>query len=190
MNDTAQKELVRLLELDYERTTKLTEGVIQSGITFRGWSITLTLALIAVAFDRQLWQLGVVAVVLIVLLGLADAYHGWVYGEAMAHVQTTERILHLYYTSLSRGEDDPLALDEFEDALLAYKFGSFADMKRFRARDLLRAKPRFVFVVSYLTLFAVAVAATGFILILGREMPNLSCTPIPNMPGLFTCVSK
>ena len=190
MTDAGRKELVRLLELDYERTTKLTEGVIQSGITFRGWSITLTLALVAVAFERQLWQLGLVAVVLIVLFGLADAYHGWVYAEAMAHAQGTERILHLYYASLSRGEDDPVAVEEFEDALFAYKFGSFAEMKRFRPKDLLKARPLFVFVVSYVTLLLVALGATLVIGLGGRDQSRMNCTEVAGMPGLYTCVSR
>src|SRR5690349_6560628 len=106
-----RSEQVRLVELDYERTTKLTEGILASGINLRGWAVTLTLALIALAFERSLWPISALSIVLIFLLGIADAYYGWLYSEVLSHGLNAERLLHRYYAALSRGDDDPDAVE-------------------------------------------------------------------------------
>jgi hypothetical protein len=182
---------VRLVELDYERTSKLTEGVLASGINFRGWAVTLTLALIALAFERNLWPISALSIVLILLLGIADAYYGWLYAEVLSHGLNAERLLHLYYAALSRGGDDPEAFDECEDALAAYKFGSFSEIKRFAVRDLSRFRPKLVFTISYATLLVVAVFATIAIAWINtRPESQLQCTEVAGMPGLYTCIDR
>ena len=55
MNESTQKELVRLLELDYEQTTKDIASIISSSFTIRGWGIALSSALIGLTFQAQQW---------------------------------------------------------------------------------------------------------------------------------------
>src|SRR5689334_10503466 len=116
MTDAEQKELVRVLEVDYEKTTKLTEGVVGSSFTIRGWGIALISALIGLTFQASRWEIAALAIVVTLLIALTDAYHSWLYGKILRHAQNIEHILALYYASLARGADDPRARREFEIA--------------------------------------------------------------------------
>ena len=118
MTDTEQKELVRLLELDYEKTTKLIEGIIGSSFTVRGWGIALISALIGLTFQAARWEIAGLAIVATFLIALVDGYHSWLYSKILRHAQKIEAIVTLYYASLARGEDDPRARREFEVAIL------------------------------------------------------------------------
>ena len=53
MTDAERKELIRLLELDYENTSKIVEGVLGTTSTIRGWGISLVSALIGFAFQTS-----------------------------------------------------------------------------------------------------------------------------------------
>jgi hypothetical protein len=72
-----QRELIRLLELDYEKTTKLNEGFVSSGFTIRGWGVALTSALIGLTVQAHLWPIAALAAVLAILIALIDGYHSW-----------------------------------------------------------------------------------------------------------------
>jgi hypothetical protein len=56
MNENTQKELVRVIELDYEKTTKEIKGIVSSSFTIRSWGIALISALIG--FTLQTNHLG------------------------------------------------------------------------------------------------------------------------------------
>ena len=75
MNATEKHELVRLLELDYEKTTKLIEGFVSSGFTIRGWGVALMSALIGLSVQSHLWPVAAFAAILTILLALIDGYH-------------------------------------------------------------------------------------------------------------------
>ncbi len=185
------KAALQLLEADYERTTKFIEGVVATGATIRGWIITLTVALVGVAFERHLWQMGVVAIVLVVMFGLVDAYHAWLYASALRHASHIEKTLGLYYASLASDGDPDVRL-AFDVELRLHRFGPFSNLRRFGLRSLLDVRPRFVIVTLYLTLLGVAATATVIVALSGRSRAvELSCTAAPPGPtATFTCVSK
>jgi hypothetical protein len=157
------QELLRLLELDYASTAKLTEGLVGGGLTIRGWAITLTSALVGLAFQAHLRPLALLAVAVVLLFGLADAYHSWLYSRVMAHAESIENTMRTYYSSLARGDDDPVAEREFEIALLAHSFGRFAEARRFSLASLAEIRPKLVFVVMYLTLLVCALGAAALV---------------------------
>ena len=77
MNKDTQKELVRVLELDYEKTTEVIESIISSSFTIRGWGIALSSALIGLTFQAERWEIAVLAVVVTLLIAFIDGYHSW-----------------------------------------------------------------------------------------------------------------
>jgi len=109
MDDNTRKEIVRELELDYEKTTKAIESVVSSSFTIRGWGMTLIAALIGLSFQNKLWPLSALAVVVILLLALVDGYHSWLYAKVLQHANNIETILRYYYAFLARGDVDPQA---------------------------------------------------------------------------------
>jgi hypothetical protein len=152
-----RKELVRLVELDYERTATFINGVTSTAATIRGWAITIWLAVVGVALDRGLWQVALLAAAAASVFLLVDGYHAWLYGEALAHASALERLSGRYYDSLGRGSDDEeLELDLRVD-LESHRFGMYRTFRKFRLRDLLFAKPTVFFRGFYPLLIGVAV---------------------------------
>jgi hypothetical protein len=192
MNQADQTELITLLKDDDEKTAKLIEGIVGSTFTIRGWGVALVSALIGLTFQTHLWTVAALAIVATLLIGFIDGYHSWLYGVLLVHAQAVERVLTAYYSSLSRGEDDPQAREDFQVALIAHQFGRFNGVRKFRVRDLKRARPRIVILILYGALLASA-ASSGLIVHFSAKTPSeekVECTPVSGSPRAFLCVKK
>jgi len=191
MTAEERRELLRLLELDYEKTTKLIEGFVSSGFTIRGWGVALTSALIGLTVQSRLWPIAAFAAIVTLLIALIDGYHSWLYARAFDHAQKIETALGLQYAALARGSDDPRAREDFEVALLAHPFGRFAEIERFHLGALRAARPRLVLVTLYTTLFVCAVGA-GVLVASGYTQSDrkLECTAVANQPNAYMCIAK
>ena len=188
MTPQDQRELLRCLELDYDKTTKLIEGIVGSGFTIRGWAVALISALIGLTFQTRLWQVAALAAILTLLFALIDGYYSWLYAKAFDHAQKVENVLRLYYGALARGADDPKAREDFEVALLAHPFGRFAEIEHFRLKALADARPRLVILTLYGTLLACAVGSAS--LVYTRPGEKLECTATSGQANTYTCVRK
>jgi hypothetical protein len=191
MTETEKTELVRVLEVDYEKTTKLIEGIVGSSFTIRGWAIALISALIGLTFQTQLWQIAAVGIIVTLLIAFIDAYHSWLYASILLHAQNVEHVLGLYYASLARGEDDPEAGREFEIALLAHQFGRFAQIQKFHLGALRDARPRLIILILYLTLL-VCVVVSGTLVFVAKKNPikQVECTAVPGATNVYVCRPK
>ena len=192
MKDTKLKELIRILELDYEKTTKLIEGIVSTSFTIRGWGIALVSALIGFTFQTQFWQIAALSVVVTLLIAFMDGYHSWLYAKALQHTQNLERVLGLYYAALARGEDDPVARRDFEVAILAHQFGRFAEIQRkFGLKALREARPRMILVILYGTLLSCALVSGTLVLYPKRNPPaKFECTAVPGAANVYVCQPK
>jgi len=191
MTETERAELVRILELDYEKTTKLVEGIVCSSFTIRGWGIALISALIGLTFQTQLWQVAVLATIVTVLIALMDGYHSWLYAKTFQHAQRVEHVLGLYYAALSRG-DDPDARRDFEVALLSHRFGRFTEIStKFAVKDLRDAQPRMMLLVLYGT-FLICCAVSGALVLYSKKHPaaKFECTAISGTATAYFCQPK
>jgi hypothetical protein len=163
----ATKELIRIVELDYERTSKFIEGVIGTSATIRGLLVTAWVAVITLAFDTSRWALAAVSFAIVVIFGLLDAYHSWLYQQALGHAAELEEVSQTYYGALALGADDPDAEFDLQVALQTHRFGIYSNLHRFSAGDLREVRPRIFFAVLYPALLAVSIisavilAATG-----------------------------
>jgi len=194
-SDEARKELVRELELDYEKTTKAIEGIVSSSFTVRGWGITLSSALLGFAFQNKLWQLSALTVIVILLIALVDGYHSWLYAKVLQHANEIEVILRSYYTFLRLGESDPEAKRNFQVQIESHRFGRYTDInKKFQLSDLLDARPRLVLVALYGTLLACAIASGTLIYSSSKKAAasatNLDCTPVAANANVYVCKPK
>lgn len=190
MKDNERAELVRLLELDYEKTAKLIEGVVGTTFTIRGWGIALISALIGFTFQTQRWEIAVLAAVVTFLIAVMDGYHSWLYARLLQHAHNAERVLSLYYSALSRGEDDPAARREFEVAILAHRFGRFVEIQKFGFKSFREIRPRVVFFSLYGTLFASAALSFFIVRELKKPASTFECKAVQGTSNVYICQSK
>jgi hypothetical protein len=191
MKDTDRAELLRVLELDYEKTTKTVEGIISSSFTIRGWGITLISALVGLTFQAQLWQIAALAAVVSLLVAFIDGYHSWLYARTLQHAGDIERVLRLYYAALARGEHDPDVRRDFEVALLAHRFGRFAETHQFNLKALRDSRPRIVILALYGTLLICAVVS-GALVFHSKKAPaaKFECTAVSGAANVYMCQPK
>src|SRR4051794_39607169 len=81
-----------VVKLDYERTLALIDGVTRTRATLRAATITAYVAFLGLAIQNKSWALAAGAGLLVVLLGLYDAYHAWLYGAALRRANALERL--------------------------------------------------------------------------------------------------
>ena len=185
------KTSIELLQVEYERTTKFIEGVVATSASIRGWTITLTVALLGIAFERQSWPLGVGAIILIVLFGVVDGYHSWLYNEGLKRVQSVEKTLSRYYASLA-SDGDPDVRRAFDVQLRTHRLGIFVNMPRFTFRGLRYARPRLLLLTLYGTLIAIATVATLVVALTKKSSRSeMSCSVAGTLPAVtINCTTK
>jgi hypothetical protein len=159
-----KEKLAKLVELEYERVAKFIDGVIATEATIRGWAVTIWLAVVGLAFSQSLWELGVVAAGVGATFFFIDAYHAWLYGEAIVLANELERLTASYYDSFGRLAGDNDAETDLRVALETHRFGLYRNLKRFRLRDVLFARPAVFFRFFYPALIA---AGIGIAVLLG-----------------------
>ena len=175
--ETANKELVRLLELDYERTASFITGVVGTSTSLRGWAVTIWLAVTGLAFDRGEPALAGLAAIVALAFFLVDGYHAWLYGQALAHAIKVERISALYYGALGGGLDDDDAQLDLQVGLESHRFGVYRDFRHFSIGALRYVRPQVVFRVFY-PLLAVVALASAIALYLGGSDSQGTCLVI------------
>lgn len=158
--DAAEKERIRLVELDHEKTNEFIKGVVGVGGALRASAVTVWLALLGFAFQQSLAALALLAAVVVVVFMLVDGYHGWLYAQAATHVRAVERVTAAYYAALgSGGGEDEESVRAFREALRAHRFG-FSDMRAtMKPTFLWEARPKLVYRLVYPLLLVLALVA-------------------------------
>jgi len=157
--DDAETEQIRLVEADLNQANELIKGVTTIGAGVRTAAITTWLGLLGFGFQQKLAPLAFLAALVALLFFVADAYHGWVYAQALSHASHSERVLGDYYSSLSRRSDDPSVHIELTGLLRSYRFGCYRSItRRFRPWHLFYARPQVIYRGLYPVLFVVALA--------------------------------
>lgn len=157
----SQRELLRLVELEYQQAGEFIRSVVATTATIRGWAVTTWLALLGFAIERESAELSLLAIPLAGLFWFLDSYHSWLYRDALRYARSLERISSSYYDFLSRGDvDDDLEADLAEE-LGAHRFGLYSNFRRFAWTHLRAARPRIILLWFYTALVvgAIAVAA-------------------------------
>jgi len=162
---TTTKELVRMAELDYERTAKLIEGVVGTAATTRGLLLTAWAAVLALAFDTGQWALAAASFAIVVVSGIIDAYHSWVYSQALVHATDLEKVSQVYHTAVARGADDPHLKTDLRVALDGHRFGVYTNIKQFswKKPQWQAFRPKVFFQILYPGLLLVSIIATAIL---------------------------
>lgn len=156
------KELVRIVELDSEKTAKFIEGVIGTSATLRGILLTAWVAVITLAFDTGHWTLAAASFGIVVVFGVLDAYHSWLYNQALGHAVKLEELAGLYHRALSKGLDKPRDDADFLVKLQDDPFGLYNNLQgKFTWKDLGKARPQIFFQVLYPGLLAISIIAAA-----------------------------
>lgn len=166
-DDERTAELVRLLERDYDQTSEFIRSLVGTISTTRGWAVTVWLALLGVAVQQDCPGLAVLASVALIPFGLLDAYHSWLYSQALRHARALEQLSADYYRALERGDDDEELVLDFETGMAAHRFGLYSHFRRFSLPELRTARPRLVFQWFYPGLFCAAIGVAILIGLLG-----------------------
>jgi hypothetical protein len=180
---------VRLVELEYERTAKFIDGVISTSVTVRGWAITIWLAVVGVALTSNAWELAILAALVVFVFAFIDAYHAWLYWEALRRANELERLAGAYYETLGRNAEDEDAEIDLRVRLESHRFGLYRNFKRFRLRDLRFARPPIFFRVFYPILILTAIGAAAWIA--GRDKASPTCVVVEDSrPQAIQCEDR
>jgi predicted nucleotidyltransferase len=158
-------ELLRLVELDYQRTADFVSGLMQRQATMRGLAVTVWAAILGIAFDRSLWELGVLTAVSVLVFLFLDSYYTVLYLDAREHGSNLEAITAAYYKSVIR-KDSTYILRPLHD----YKFGLYGSLRPFHPRQLLASQIRQRVMYRYFYPFLVLAALVATILIAVRPV--------------------
>jgi hypothetical protein len=154
-NGPSTQEMLRLVELDYQRTTEFISGVVGTTATLRGWGVTLWVAVVGVAVDHSAPGLALVGSLIAVVFFILDGYHAWLYGTAQEHAASLERISSAYYNSLGRGKGEEYSALRLQTELQSHRFGLYQNLGKFRWKSWGRVRPKVVFIVFYPLLFVI-----------------------------------
>src|SRR6266446_411908 len=93
-------ELISLVKVDYEQTTRVVGGVAGTVYTIRGWGLTLWSGLIGLYFSGNDWRVAVAAAIALVGMAALDLYHSYLYSTLLTRARRLEEILAAYYAAL------------------------------------------------------------------------------------------
>jgi hypothetical protein len=155
----SQRQLMELIELDYDTTRSLIDGVVRTSLALRGVGLTLSLALLTFSVQQSSLPIAICGLAAVVLFLYLDAYHGWLYAEGLKRAHELERLLSLRYKALERADDDPDIAFNLDVALATHRFGQYSNIPRFKLRMLGKARPKSVYLVLYGILGGLSAAA-------------------------------
>jgi hypothetical protein len=170
---SANENLIDLLTLDYQESREFAQSLLQSLGTWRGWLITIWLALTALAVDRSAPYVAFLTLIAVITFGLRDCLTSWNYRVALDHAIACERVLKKVYFARALGADDAELGVQAEKALSLHTFGSFTDLPRFNRSQWRRALPTSWFAWIYILL---ALTSIGIgITLIAKDRPSKKC---------------
>ncbi len=153
MKDADRKEMLQLVEAEYDRTTKFIEGTVGTTTSIRGWAITVWAALLGAAFSTKLPVLAYLGFLAVVAFALVDTYYSSLYVQTLTRARELERITNEHFDALARGEDNPRLRPAADAALAAHSYGLYTNM-----RVVAWKKPQMFFWI-YMALALIAIVA-------------------------------
>jgi hypothetical protein len=152
------RQLAELVKFDYERTMAFIQGVVGVSANVRSIGIGGWFLLVAAAINNQRWELAAIALAAILVFGVIDAYHGWLYAHALDRATDMENALGEYARWLTRTADADLGATALA-GLRGHEFGQLRNLPRFRIAMLGNARPTLVYRRLYPALVVLAAGA-------------------------------
>lgn len=168
LSDQARRaELIRLAERDYDQTSEFIRSVVGVTSTTRGWAVTVWLAVLGLSLQQHQAALAVLGSFVLLPFALLDAYHSWLYGQALRHARHIENLTAAYYRAIESGEDDEELWSDLDVDLASHRFGLYSHFRRFALPEIRAARPKLVFQWFYPGLCGAGLLAALLILIFG-----------------------
>jgi hypothetical protein len=159
-------EQIRLLERDYDQTAEFIRSVVGTTSTARGWAVTVWLAVLGVGIQQNKVALAILASLVLIPFAILDAYHSWLYGEALRHARDIEHLSAAYFRAVESGDDDEELWLDFKAELATHRFGLYSHFRRFQLPEIRTARPRIVFQIFYPGLIGAGLVAAALIALL------------------------
>jgi hypothetical protein len=166
-DEERRAELIRLLERDYDQTGEFIRSVVGTTSTTRGWAVTAWLAVLGFAIQQSEAALALLGSFILIPFALLDAYHSWLYGQALRHARSIEDLSAAYYRAVESGEDDEELWPDLDADLAAHRFGLYSQFRRFHLPEIKAARPRLVFQYFYPGLFGVGLLSALLLALFG-----------------------
>ena len=160
-SDNTKEELTRLLEREYDTTSKPVPGVVSNSFTIRGWAVTTWGVLLGLAANGSSWEFAVFALLVVIGFAAIDAYHSWLYAVALSYITMIERGISAHYKAVTRGDDDPDVAYDFEIEVRTLNIGLFRQFPRLALHEIRKVRPKWFFTVFYPSLAVVAATVIG-----------------------------
>lgn len=166
-DEKRRAELIRLLERDYDQTSEFIRSIVGTTSTTRGWAVTVWLGILGFAIQQNEAALALLGSFILAPFALLDAYHAWLYGQALRHARSIENLAAAYYRAVESGEDDETLWLDLDADLAAHRFGLYSQFRRFQLPEIASARPQLVFRYFYPGLFATGLLVSLLILLFG-----------------------
>jgi hypothetical protein len=114
-----QAQLIELIERDYDATRSLIDSVVSTSVQLRVIGMTLTVALLGFAVDRSSFPVAFCAIASTLLFAYLDAYHGWIYAQALARARKHDGSFAAATASLSVALTSPTVRTILTSSLLS-----------------------------------------------------------------------
>jgi hypothetical protein len=155
--DAREEALVDLVRCDYDATLRALGGFVASGNQLRAIGLAAWGVVIGLAVRDDSPPLALLAILLLALFALADAYHAALYRRAMARAIELEDLLDRWGDRLGIDADDPERVADTRSRLEVHRFGAQKSLKRPDWGDMARARPWPVFRIIYPALLVVSI---------------------------------
>jgi hypothetical protein len=166
-DEKRRAELMRLVERDYDQTSDFIRSIVGTTSTTRGWAVTVWLAVLGFAIQQSEAGLALLGSLILAPFYLLDAYHSWLYGQALRHARGIENLAAAYYRAVESGEDDEALWPDLDADLAAHRFGLYSHFRRFQLPEITSARPQLVFRYFYPGLFVTGLLAALLIALIG-----------------------
>ncbi len=127
--------LIELVQFDYEHTLSFIDGVVRVSTSIRTIATAGWFGLIAAAVQADQPLLALLAAAGVAVLGLQDAYHGWLYAEARGRASEMEGMLDDYYKCVQRGDSAGGLEEDLIKELHNHRIGQRSNTLRLRPAE-------------------------------------------------------
>jgi hypothetical protein len=127
--DTLERQLVHLVQVDYDATQRALSGFVSSGAQLRAIGIGARGVVFAVAVQASSWVVALVAALLAAGFAVIDGYHSALYRQSLKRARELEELLGNYHNSLGIHASNPREVLRARAALEQNRFGVHRSMK-------------------------------------------------------------
>src|SRR5829696_5746301 len=155
-----ENRLIELVKLDYEVALRAINGFVATSAQVRAVGVAAWGVIFGLSLDGRSSALAVLSLCLLVIFAYTDAYHAALYRRALSRAIGLEGLLDGYADRLGIDAEDEDAVIELQSKVEVHRFGMYRTPRHPQLDDMLKGRPRVVFVAMYPALMVASLVAT------------------------------